>query len=271
MSNIKQWSITKNIAKIRLDLQTVLNDLEYQNSGGRILYGVDNDVIKLYSNPEEKRKYARSFDDENENSLITNAYSLAEYIFKYLSEEPLLTLPTLYTESTYIFEYIWNSASMAHAVKKHQLIILKNLFKNYQKTQDLNQLVEDMLDHCDDLCRYFSHDKSSSTDAEIELQRQAQELGLNFEQLAVQDRVSARDMQAQTKSIVPSLLAMLVTAGFFGILAALMLGYATKSDELMIMLGSLSSAWIGVISFYFGSSAGSQAKDQMIHNSTPTK
>ena len=112
---------------------------------------------------------------------------------------------------------------------------------------------------------------ASLKQAEIELQRQAQELGLNFEQLAVQDRVSARDMQAQTKSIVPSLLAMLVTAGFFGILAALMLGYATKSDELMIMLGSLSSAWIGVISFYFGSSAGSQAKDQMIHNSTPTK
>ena len=107
--------------------------------------------------------------------------------------------------------------------------------------------------------------------AEIELQKSAQELGLNFEQLAVEDRKSARDMQSQTKSIVPPLLAMLVTAGFFGILAALMMGYATKSDELMIMLGSLSSAWIGVISFYFGSSAGSQAKDQLLHQSTPTK
>jgi len=112
---------------------------------------------------------------------------------------------------------------------------------------------------------------ASIKQAEIELQKSAQELGLNFEQLAVQDRASARDMQSQTKSIVPPLLAMLVTAGFFGILAALMMGYATKSDELMIMLGSLSSAWIGVISFYFGSSAGSQAKDQLLHQSTPTK
>ena len=107
--------------------------------------------------------------------------------------------------------------------------------------------------------------------AEIELKAKALELNLNFEELAVKDRSSARDLQVQTKSFVPPLLAILVTTGFFGILAALMMGYATKSDELMIMLGSLSSAWIGVISFYFGSSAGSQDKDRMIHNSTPVK
>jgi hypothetical protein len=107
--------------------------------------------------------------------------------------------------------------------------------------------------------------------AEIELEKSAQELGLNFEQLAVQDRASARDLQKETKSIVPPILSILVTVGFFGILIGLMSGQIHTSDALMLMLGSLGTAWTGIIAFYFGSSASSQAKDAMIHNSTPIK
>jgi hypothetical protein len=76
-------------------------------------------------------------------------------------------------------------------------------------------------------------------------------------------------MQSSTKSIVPPVLAFAVTVGFFGILFALMMGYASKSDELMIMLGSLGTAWTGIIGFYFGSSAGSEAKDKLLHQSKP--
>ena len=112
---------------------------------------------------------------------------------------------------------------------------------------------------------------ASLKQAEIELQRQAQELGLNFEQLAVQDRASARDLQKETKSLIPPILSVLVTIGFFGILVGLMSGKIMTSDALMLMLGSLGTAWTGIIAFYFGSSASSQAKDQMIHNSTPLK
>jgi hypothetical protein len=107
--------------------------------------------------------------------------------------------------------------------------------------------------------------------AEMELQKQADSLGLNFEQLAVNDRASARLMQTNTKSYIPAILAIFVTIGFFGILYALMSGYATKSDELMIMLGSLGTAWTGIIAFYFGSSAGSQRKDELLHQSSPVK
>jgi hypothetical protein len=110
---------------------------------------------------------------------------------------------------------------------------------------------------------------ASLKQAELTLQAQAQQLGLDFEKLATDDRKSARELQANTKSIVPPLLAMVVTIGFFGILFALMMGYAQKSDELMIMLGSLGTAWTGIIGFYFGSSAGSQDKDKMLYKSTP--
>jgi membrane-bound ClpP family serine protease len=112
---------------------------------------------------------------------------------------------------------------------------------------------------------------ASLKQAEIELQKQEQELGLNFEQLAVQDRASARDLQKETKSIIPPVLSILVTIGFFGILGGLMSGKIMTSDALMLMLGSLGTAWTGIIAFYFGSSASSQAKDNMIHNSTPLK
>ena len=112
---------------------------------------------------------------------------------------------------------------------------------------------------------------ASIQSAEIALKAKAQEMNLDFEQLAVQDRKSARDMQTTTKSFIPPLLALIITLGFFGILIGMMTGKVTSSDALMLLLGSLGTAWTGVISFYFGSSASSQNKDQLLHQSTPTK
>ena len=108
--------------------------------------------------------------------------------------------------------------------------------------------------------------------AEIELKRQQQELGLDFEKLAVADSVSARNMEIVTKSHIPAILASITTIGFFGILILLFFNKVDPANNaLMIMLGSLGTAWTGVISFYFGSSHGSQLKDQMLYHSTPTK
>ena len=112
---------------------------------------------------------------------------------------------------------------------------------------------------------------ASLQQAEIALKAKAQELGLDFEKLAVEDRKSARDMQIATKSWVPPVLAVAVTIGFFSILTGLMLGGVAHGTEIDIMLGSLGTAWTGIIAFYFGSSASSQSKDSMIFNSTPTK
>lgn len=108
--------------------------------------------------------------------------------------------------------------------------------------------------------------------AEIDLKKQEQQLGLNFEQLAVEDRKSAREMQVGTQSNIPAVLAIAVTIGFFGILFWLMIHPAdTSNTPLMIMLGSLGTAWSGIIAFYFGSSAGSRSKDEMLFNSEQSK
>ena len=127
--------------------------------------------------------------------------------------------------------------------------------KDVQKTIETGKLSADQL--------------ASLKQAEIELQAKAQELGLDFEKLATNDRKSARDMQINTKSIVPAILAIGVTIGFFGILIGLMTDNVTKSDALLLMLGSLGTAWTAIVSFYFGSSASSQSKDDLLHRSTP--
>ena len=101
--------------------------------------------------------------------------------------------------------------------------------------------------------------------AEIELQKQAQELGLNFEKLQVEDRKSAREMQTATRSLMPSVLAILVTAGFFGILVLMFFGQVDSNNPaLLMMLGSLGTAWTGMMAFFFGSSASSQAKTDLL-------
>jgi len=107
--------------------------------------------------------------------------------------------------------------------------------------------------------------------AELAIKAKAQEMNLDFAKLQYADAASARDMQKTVKSWVPPFLALAVTVGFFGILVGLMVGLTKQNPEIDIMLGSLGSAWVGIISFYFGSSAGSQAKDQLLHQSTPTQ
>lgn len=108
--------------------------------------------------------------------------------------------------------------------------------------------------------------------AEIELQRQAQELGLNFEKLEVEDRKSARDMQSITKSIMPPLLAGAVTIGFFSIMVMMFFNKIDDSNPaILMMLGSLGTAWTGIIAYYFGSSAGSQAKTDLLSKAGPVK
>ena len=106
-------------------------------------------------------------------------------------------------------------------------------------------------------------------DADFRVQMKS--LDIDLEALAVDDRKSARDMQKEVKDWIPRALAISVTLGYFGIIAyVLVSGLPLNGSEVLLMLlGTLSAGWTGVMAFYFGSSSGSQKKDAMIYNSTP--
>lgn len=100
---------------------------------------------------------------------------------------------------------------------------------------------------------------------ELQFQNDEKERGFRYSELEFQDTKSARDMQTQTKSRVPAILATVITTGFFGILIFLIMNTEYKPTEpLLILLGSLSTGWTVVVGFYFGSSHGSQQKDAVI-------
>ena len=88
------------------------------------------------------------------------------------------------------------------------------------------------------------------------------ELDIDLERIAAGDRDSARQMQISTKDWTPKALAFFITFGFFGALVwILVFGIPkTGTEVLLMMLGSLSTSWTGVVQFYYGSSAGSKQK-----------
>jgi len=106
--------------------------------------------------------------------------------------------------------------------------------------------------------------------ADPNLAMQFRQAMLNHKQamdaMFLDDRKDARQMQVQTRSWTPPVLAAVVTVGFFGVLW-LMLNQGLPEagrDALLIMLGSLGTAWTAIIGYYFGSSAGSARKDELM-------
>lgn len=108
--------------------------------------------------------------------------------------------------------------------------------------------------------------------ADQQFQLNMQKLGFQHEEELAQgayaDRSNARAREVSLRDRMPTILGLFVTLGFFG-LVGLMAFHAFPDktrDVLMLLIGALTVGWKDVMGYYFGSSAGSDDKNEIISN-----
>jgi len=90
------------------------------------------------------------------------------------------------------------------------------------------------------------------------------ELMLELYRLDVTDRDSARKLALVDNT--PKVLSYVITFGFFGMLILNSINYlpAVNESVMNIMIGSLGTAWVSIVNYYFGSSLGSRNKNELL-------
>ncbi len=107
-------------------------------------------------------------------------------------------------------------------------------------------------------------EKIRKIDADFKVQMK--KMDVDLESVHAGDRASARERERILNDWTPRAMAMSVTVGVFAILCGLMFieGIPEASITLLnVMLGALSTAWISIIQYYFGSSKGSSDKNYL--------
>lgn len=80
-------------------------------------------------------------------------------------------------------------------------------------------------------------------------------------------------MESMKRSNIPAWLSLIVTVGYFAILVGMMTGFFVIADSqaLLLMLGSLSTGWGVVMAYWFGTTSGSQSKNDLLAKANFTK
>ena len=118
-------------------MQPYLYDRGYK---GKIIYAVDNDIIKLFTAPEKILRYGRILYDEQEGISIGTNKLLANFIFFELikSRQPLLVIPPLDKELKDIYLAIERDANEFHDQASEELKSLRGQLR--EQTQELLQI-----------------------------------------------------------------------------------------------------------------------------------
>lgn len=102
---------------------------------------------------------------------------------------------------------------------------------------------------------------------------QMKELDIKLDEIIMKDKDSARQREIAVKDKTPQILAYAYTLGYFTILGVTFkFGVPENGKEMInILIGILSAAQVGIIQYYFGSSAGSKQKTEVLTNRESNK
>jgi len=97
--------------------------------------------------------------------------------------------------------------------------------------------------------------------------------GVKLEEIAAGDRDSARKNQAATGSKTPDILAFLLTAGFFGALASLIIFPVPDANKAIVysMVGILGTVWVGSMAYWNGTTAAGARKTELLSQAPAIK
>jgi hypothetical protein len=104
--------------------------------------------------------------------------------------------------------------------------------------------------------------KEADNAFKLEMER----IGVDLEQIAANDRANARSREIATKDSAPKILATVIVVGFFATLYTIAFVTIPESavQPVSILLGALTAMLTQVGNYYFGSSAGSKAKTDLL-------
>ena len=110
----------------------------------------------------------------------------------------------------------------------------------------------------------------------IDLQKMNLDFQTTMAQTDAADRISARSREVAVKDSTPKVLAYGIIGANLALIGCLAAGMIKSTDSAVFglvgtALGYLVSESKAVLAYYFGSTRGSQSKDEMLFNSTPAK
>jgi len=148
------FAYIRDSVELRLQLVPWERD---QAFGGheKIYYAVDTDVVKLFSEPEKKLKYATVFNGDSTQTQKILAWALGRFIFYRLTNNrPLLVIPPHHQEMDRVF-----GAIALHAASEIKMVSeiwpkLEKYLQDYKRSNDIDALVRSLEKHPLDLIRF---------------------------------------------------------------------------------------------------------------------